>query len=74
VQARGEVRYSVPGVGVGVQFIDISENAIRSIEQETRLSRRIQPLPRKAIGRKSVRRKSTSRKQPKSKAKRQKNR
>jgi hypothetical protein len=66
VQARGEVRYSLPGVGV--QFIDISENAIRSIEQETRLSRRIRRLPRKAAARKSVRRKSTSRKRAKSKA------
>jgi hypothetical protein len=51
-----------------VQFIDISENAIRSIEQETRLSRRLQRLPRKAVARKSVRRKSTSRKRAKSKA------
>jgi hypothetical protein len=66
VQARGEVRYSLPGVGV--QFIDISENAIRSIGQETRLSRRIRRLPRKAAARKSVRRKSTSRKRAKSKA------
>jgi hypothetical protein len=65
VQARGEVRYSLPGVGIGVEFIDISENAIRSIEQETRLSRRIQRPARKAI--KVVRRKSTSRKRAKSK-------
>ena len=69
VQARGEVRYSLPGVGVGVQFIDISENAIRSIEQETRLSRRVQRLPHKATGRKSARRKSTSRKRANSQAK-----
>ena len=69
VQARGEVRYSLPGVGVGVQFIDISENAIRSIEQETRLSRRVQRLPHKAIARKSVRHKSTPRKRAKSQAK-----
>jgi hypothetical protein len=52
-----------------VQFIDISENAIRSIEQETRLSRRVQRLPRKAIARKSVRGKSTPRKRAKSQAK-----
>src|SRR5271168_2224413 len=62
VQARGEVRYSLPGVGIGVQFIDISENAIHSIEQETRLSRRL----RKAAARKSARRKSTARKKAKS--------
>jgi hypothetical protein len=51
-----------------VQFIDISENAIRSIEQETRLSRRIQRLPRKVTTRKAARRKSASRKRTKSKA------
>jgi hypothetical protein len=62
VQARGEVRYSLPGVGIGVQFIDISENAIRSIEQETRLSRRLQRTARKTIARKASRRKSTHRK------------
>jgi len=62
VQARGEVRYSLPGVGVGVQFIDISENAIHSIERETRLSRRLQRPARKASARKSARRKSTRRK------------
>jgi hypothetical protein len=62
VQARGEVRYSLPGVGIGVQFIDISENAIHSIEQETRLSRRLQCPARKAAARKSARRKSRRRK------------
>jgi hypothetical protein len=68
VQARGEVRYSLPGVGIGVQFIDMSENAIRSIEQETRLSRRLQRSSRKVTARKSARRKSTSRRRAKSKA------
>jgi hypothetical protein len=73
VHARGEVRYSLPGVGIGVQFIDISENAIHSIEQETRLSRRLQrparkTTARKVTARKSVRRKSTSRKRSKPKA------
>jgi PilZ domain len=67
VQARGEVRYSLPGVGIGVQFIDISENAIHSIEQETRLSRRLQRPARKATARKSTRRKSTRRKSIRSK-------
>ncbi len=66
VQARGEVRYSLPGVGIGVQFIDISENAIHSIEQETRLSRRFQRLARKTI--KVVRRRSAARKRSKAKA------
>ena len=66
VQARGEVRYSLPGVGIGVQFIDISENAIHSIEQETRLSRRLQRPARKTI--KVVRRRSAARKRSKAKA------
>lgn len=34
VQARGEVRYCLPGVGVGVEFIDISPEAARAIEEE----------------------------------------
>lgn len=65
VQARGEVRYSLPGVGIGVQFIAISENAIHSIEQETRLSRRLQRPARKAAAREAPRRKSASRKRSK---------
>jgi hypothetical protein len=76
VHARGEVRYSLPGVGVGVQFIDISENASHSIEREIRLSRRTQRparkvSPRKLNGRKLSRksnRKLTRRKRAKSKA------
>jgi hypothetical protein len=78
VHARGEVRYSLPGVGVGVKFIDISENAIRSIEQEIQLSRRSPRRParsatrlestrKKSNGRK-VNRKLTRRKRAKSKA------
>jgi PilZ domain len=78
VHARGEVRYSLPGVGVGVKFIDISENAIRSIDQEIQLSRRSPRRParsatrlestrKKSNGRK-VNRKLTRRKRAKSKA------
>jgi hypothetical protein len=74
VQARGEVRYSLPGVGIGVEFIDISENAIHSIEQEMRLSRRLQRPARKVTARKLARRKSTSRKRSNSRAKPQKTR
>jgi hypothetical protein len=59
VHARGEVRYSLPGVGIGVQFIDIPENAIHSIEQEIQLSRRSPRRPaRKVINHKSARHKS----------------
>src|ERR1700683_3589782 len=52
VNARGEVRYSLPGVGVGVQFIDLPEHAIHSIAREIQLSRRTQRPPRKATLRK----------------------
>jgi hypothetical protein len=34
VQARGEVRYCLQGVGVGVEFVDISAEAERAIEEE----------------------------------------
>ena len=57
VQARGEVRYSLPGVGVGVQFVDITEKAIHSIEREIQLSRRIRRAVHKVINRKLTRRK-----------------
>jgi len=59
VHVRGEVRYSLPGVGVGVQFIDIPENAIHSIESEIRLSRRVVRLARKGAARKAAPRKPT---------------
>jgi PilZ domain len=57
VRARGEVRYSLPGVGVGVQFVDITDNAIHSIEREIQLSRRIRRPVHKVINRKLTRRK-----------------
>jgi len=34
VKARGEVRYCLSGVGVGVEFVTISDEAKRVIEQE----------------------------------------
>jgi len=34
VSARGEVRYCLPGVGVGVEFVGLPEDARRAIEQE----------------------------------------
>ena len=34
VRARGEVRYSLPGVGIGIEFIDINEDAKQAIESE----------------------------------------
>jgi hypothetical protein len=35
VRARAEVRYCLPGVGIGVEFIGLPEDAQRAIEQET---------------------------------------
>ncbi|MBI1738133.1 MAG: PilZ domain-containing protein [Acidobacteria bacterium] len=34
VSARGEVRYCVPGIGVGVEFVGISEEAQAAIAEE----------------------------------------
>jgi hypothetical protein len=34
IQTRGEVRYCLKGVGVGVEFRDISPEFIRNIEEE----------------------------------------
>lgn len=34
VQSRAEVRYCLPGVGVGVEFIDIPLESVRAIERE----------------------------------------
>jgi hypothetical protein len=34
VLARCEVRYSLPGVGIGVEFVEISLEAQRAIEEE----------------------------------------
>jgi hypothetical protein len=34
VRSRAEVRYCLPGVGVGVEFIDIGREHVRAIEKE----------------------------------------
>ena len=34
VQTRCEVRYCLYGVGIGVEFIDISADSVRAIEEE----------------------------------------
>jgi hypothetical protein len=38
VHTRCEVRYCLPGVGVGVEFIEISPEAVAAIEREIELS------------------------------------
>ena len=37
IETRGEVRYCLPGVGVGVEFLEISPEAVRAIEEELSL-------------------------------------
>jgi hypothetical protein len=39
VNTRAEVRYCLPGVGVGIEFVDISEEAVRAIEREIGLQK-----------------------------------
>lgn len=34
VSARGEVRYCLPGVGIGVEFVEISSESQSAIEEE----------------------------------------
>jgi PilZ domain len=50
ISSRAEVRYCLPGVGVGVEFVDISPDAIKAIESEVELGNgakpRSQPRPR----------------------------
>jgi PilZ domain len=40
VQTRGEVRYCLPGIGIGVEFVDIRPEAVSAIEREIRASHR----------------------------------
>ena len=37
ITTRAEVRYCLAGVGVGVEFVDISAEAVRAIESEVKL-------------------------------------
>ena len=37
IETRGEVRYCLKGVGVGVEFVDISPDIRRAIEEEISL-------------------------------------
>lgn len=45
IETRCEVRYCLPGVGVGVEFIGISPEAVRKITREIQMCKRT--LPRK---------------------------
>ena len=37
VSCRAEVRYCLPGAGVGVEFVDISRECVRAIEREIQI-------------------------------------
>ena len=37
VQTRGEVRYCLPGIGIGVEFLEIGVEAAQAIEKELRV-------------------------------------
>ena len=45
VQTRGEVRYCIPGVGIGVEFIGIEPETVEAIAVEIKASPR--PRPRR---------------------------
>lgn len=47
IRTRCEVRYCLPGVGVGVEFIGISPESVRKIEREVQLCKG--PRQRKKI-------------------------
>jgi PilZ domain-containing protein len=43
IDSRCEVRYCLPGVGVGVEFIGISPDSVRAIEKEVKLGNGTRP-------------------------------
>jgi len=48
VQTRCEVRYCLPGVGIGVEFIDLAPRHEKAIRDEIRASTRALPHRRKS--------------------------
>lgn len=56
VVTRGEVRYCHPGVGIGVEFIDLSPEAARDIEAELALSGETSRQGKKSLARSRSRR------------------
>jgi len=44
VHTRGEVRYCLPGVGVGVEFVQLSAEVLAFIEEEIRLPEEVPVL------------------------------
>jgi hypothetical protein len=37
VQTRAEVRYCLPGIGIGVEFVGLGAESVRAIEKELRV-------------------------------------
>ena len=48
VETRCEVRYSLPGVGIGVEFIGIAQRHEKAIRDEIRESMKVRPRRKKA--------------------------
>lgn len=63
VQTRGEVRYCLPGVGVGVgvEFIRMPDSAVRAILAEIESASHAKPPISRRTRRKSARRAAASR-------------
>jgi hypothetical protein len=51
VQTRCEVRYCLPGVGIGVEFIGLGIEAVRAIEEELRYFSRFRRPAKKSPSR-----------------------
>lgn len=66
VAARCEVRYCLPGVGVGVEFIDVSPQALELINREIALSHK--PAAKAGAGRRHVKSVRNARKSAKKSA------
>lgn len=49
IRSRCEVRYCLPGVGVGVEFVDISPDYVRAIEKEVKLGNSARPKRKSSV-------------------------
>lgn len=47
VQTRAEVRYCLPGIGIGVEFVGLGVESVRAIERELKAFSRSRRLKRK---------------------------
>jgi hypothetical protein len=49
IRSRCEVRYCLAGVGVGVEFVEISTESVRAIEKEIEMSRVGRTIKKRSI-------------------------